>query len=230
MLNGVDEMLIAKLLTGLLLTAAVSGCAASPQKQPVQGEREKTVYVVSHGGWHTGIVIAAQDLGAELAFLKRYFDDAGWYEIGWGDKQFYQAEKVTAGIALRAGLVPTDTVLHVTALPERPDSYFSGNRVIELHLDAAGHERMTAAIAKFFVLDDNGSPLPSGKGLYGQSLFFDATGRFHLFNTCNTWTASMVQQAGLPVSTVMTFRADSVMKQLEPLAVSDTGMKNERSP
>lgn len=219
-------MLIAKIVTGLLLATAITGCAASPQKPPVQGERDKAVYVVSHAGWHTGIVIAAQDLGPDLEFLKRYYDDAGWYEIGWGDKQFYQADEATVGNALRAGLVPTDTVLHVTALTEPPATFFRGNRVIELQLDTADLERMMAAIADYFKYDENNEPVPSGQGLYGQSLFFDATGRFHLFNTCNTWTASMLQQAGMPVNTAMTFRAKSVMKQLEPLAISDTGMTN----
>lgn len=213
---------MSRLLSGWLLTMLVIGCAGSPEQRAAQTTGEKPVYVVSHG-WHTGIVIAGRDRGPELAFLDRHFDKANWYEIGWGDKQFYQAGEVGAGLMLRAGLVPTDTVLHVTALPERPESYFTNNRVIELRIDAAGLERLTTAVAEYFQYDENGDPLTSGEGLYGESLFFDATGRFHAFNTCNTWTARMLKQAGVPIRTFMTLRANSVMDQLEPIAKNDTG-------
>ncbi len=213
---------MSKLLSGCLLTLMVIGCADSPEQQAVQTTRAKTVYVVSHG-WHTGIVIAGRDRGAELAFLDRHFDQTNWFEIGWGDKRFYQAGEFRAGLMLRAGLVPTDTVLHVTALPEQPESYFTSSRVIELRIDTAGLERLISAIAGHFQLDENGNPLTSGEGLYGESLFFDATGRFHAFNTCNTWTARMLKQAGVPIRTFMTLRANSVMSQLESIAENDTG-------
>lgn len=213
-----------KLLTGWLLPVIMFGCATAPDQQPIHATQYSTIYVVSHG-WHTGIVIARHDVGPELEFLDRYFDNAEWYEIGWGDKEFYQAGEVTAGLALRAGLVPTDSVLHVTALPERPDSYFRGSRVIELRIDATGLEHLTAAVAAYFRQDENGDPITGGKGLYGQSLFFDATGRFHAFNTCNTWTARMLDHGGIPIRTFMTVRADSVMGQLESVAVSDTGQR-----
>lgn len=213
-------MPISKLLCGWLLTLMVIGCTGSADRPAAEPAR--TIYVVSHG-WHTGIVIAGQDLGTELAFMDRHFDTANWYEIGWGDKQFYQAGEVTTGLALRAGLLPTEAVLHVTALPERPDAYFTINRVIELRIDTAGLERLTQAIADYFKYQANGKPITSGKGLYGQSLFFDATGRFHALNTCNTWTARMLSLAGVPIRTFMTVRARSVMDQLEPAAVSDTG-------
>ncbi|MDZ7736609.1 MAG: DUF2459 domain-containing protein [Gammaproteobacteria bacterium] len=215
-------MSMLKLLSGWLLTLIVIGCTGSPDQQAAHTAGEKQVYVVSHG-WHTGIVIAGRDLGPELAFLDGHFDTARWYEIGWGDKQFYQAGEVTAALALRAGLLPTEAVLHVTALPERPDAYFTRNRVIELRIDAASLARLTTAVADYFKYDDNGEPITSGKGLYGQSLFFDATGRFHALNTCNTWTARILSLAGVPIRTFMTVRAGSVMEQLEPAAVSDTG-------
>lgn len=220
--DGSGDMSMLKLLSGWLLTLIVIGCTGSPDQQAAHIAGEKQVYVVSHG-WHTGIVIAGRDLGPELAFLDGHFDTPRWYEIGWGDKQFYQAGEVTAALALRAGMVPTDAVLHVTALPARPDSHFTRNRVIGLRVDTAGLARLTTAVADYFKYDENGEPITSGKGLYGQSLFFDATGRFHAFNTCNTWTARMLKQAGVPIRTFMTVRAGSVMAQLAPIAASDTG-------
>ena len=42
-----------------------------------------------------------------------------------------------------------------------------------------------------------------GRGLYGPSLFFRATGTFHLFNLCNHWAAGMLDAAGVPTTPVL---------------------------
>jgi len=207
----------------LLLAAAIIACSGAKPDAP-QHDRNLAVYVVNHG-WHTGIVIARENLGPDLEFLKRHFDDAEWYEIGWGDRAFYRAERPSIMLALRAGVVPTDSVLHVVALPQSPHTHFRRSRVIELAVDAAGHERMAGAIAAYFKYDKDDDIMPAGKGLYGHSLFFEATGHFHALNTCNTWTARMLARAGVPIRTFMTLRAEGVMKQLESIAIEDTGRR-----
>ena len=45
------------------------------------------------------------------------------------------------------------------------------------------------------------SALPAaalGPGLYGDSRFYPAWESFHLFRTCNVWTAQALRAAGLP--------------------------------
>ena len=51
-------------------------------------------------------------------------------------------------------------------------------------------------------------------GLYAFSLFYPATGEFHLFNTCNTWTARGLATAGVDVSASGTQSAENLMRQL----------------
>lgn len=48
-----------------------------------------------------------------------------YLEFGWGDKYFYQAENPTVGLGIKAILWSTKSVVHVVALPLRPDEYFS---------------------------------------------------------------------------------------------------------
>lgn len=203
-----------RLLAGLLFLSAFSACAGPDEKDYSPQGQHTPVYVVSHG-WHTGIVIAAENLGSELAFLDDHFETASWYEIGWGDREFYQAGETTIGLALRAGLWPTDTVLHVTALPESPDTYFSSSRVIEIAVAQTGHERMVRAMSEDFVHNERNEAIVSGDGLYGESLFFEARGRFHAFNTCNTWVARMLDTAGVPIQVFATVTASDVMSQIE---------------
>lgn len=223
--NSPHSSMIGELLAVLILLVGVSGCTGTEaRKAPPDTGNGPNIYVISHG-WHTGIAIPA-DNAMQLGFLAKHFDTpARWYEIGWGDREFYQAEEITPGLTLRAGLWPTDTILHITSLPEPPDTYFTGSRVIGLSIDKAGLQRLTAAMADYFEYDSNSGLQVSGDGLYGDSLFFKATGRFHAFNTCNTWTARMLNRAGVPIRTFMTLHADSVMSQIEPFAVSDSGKR-----
>lgn len=212
-----------RLLTGLVLVSASFACAGPEEKNVLHQEPTLSIYVIRHA-WHTGIAIAGEHLGPELGFLDDHFATANWYEIGWGDRRFYQADETTVGLTLQAAMWPTDSVLHVTALPEKPDTYFSNNRVIEIAVGQSGHERMVSAIAEYFERNQKDDAIVSGDGLYGESLFFEATGNFHVFNNCNTWTARLLKRAGVSVRT-RTMTAGSVMSQLEAVAVSDTGVR-----
>lgn len=216
--EGLRTLTLLQLLTVLLL---VSACAGPEVKKAPRQERQMPVYVVSHG-WHTGIVIAGRNLSSELAFLDSYFDSANWYEFGWGDRKYYQAEEATAGLTLRAGLWPTAAVLHVTALPETPDTYFSRSRTIRLQMTETAHNQMSGAIAQYFMRNEQNKVIMTGEGLYGESLFFNAKGRFHVFNTCNTWVAKMLRKADMPIRVFATVTADSLMSQ-----VSDAASENQ---
>jgi hypothetical protein len=49
--------------------------------------------------------------------------------------------------------------------------------------------------------------------LYGNSRFYPARGRFHIFRNCNTWVAEGLGVAGVPISR-FTITAGSVMAQV----------------
>ena len=52
------------------------------------------------------------------------------------------------------------------------------------------------------------------RGLYPDSLFYNARGAFHLFNTCNTWTARKLKQGGVAISPSGVVTADGLMRRL----------------
>ncbi|MDP6343627.1 MAG: DUF2459 domain-containing protein, partial [Alphaproteobacteria bacterium] len=55
---------------------------------------------------------------------------------------------------------------------------------------------------------------------YPGSRFYEGAGEYHLLNTCNTWTARALRQAGLAVDPGNAVTADDLMAQLRPLAVA----------
>ncbi|MDE1464436.1 DUF2459 domain-containing protein [Spartinivicinus poritis] len=174
---------------------------------------ERSIFLVSHG-WHTGLVIATKNLTKELIFLQDYFNNGLYFEIGWGDKDFYQANQVTSAMTLKAAFWPTNSVLHVVGLATDPTQYFSNSEVIEIKISAVAHQQLNLAIADSFQKDATGAIVPIQEGLYGDSHFFNGTGYFYLTNNCNNWTAKQLITAGVPIST-MTFTATGLIKQVK---------------
>ena len=198
----------------VLVIFVVSGCSHSNQWRylPESPQQEKTIFVVDHG-WHTGIVISGKDIGSELAFLRPYFGRTAFYELGWGDREFYQSNEITSGMTVRAMFWPTPSVMHIVAIPRAPKSYFSGSKTLSIKLSPKGHQLLRESIAASFKRDKQGKVIKTKPGIYGRSFFFEGEGNYYMTNTCNTWTARVLYDAGLPVRPFLTLTAGSVMDQ-----------------
>lgn len=207
-----------KLVLLLLLTGAcLSGCAGFDDWRylPAAKHEERTVHVVSHG-WHTGVVISRRDLGESFGFLDVHLPVQPLYEFGWGEEEFYQAETVTTRLVLKALFLRNPTVMHVAGIPVTPERYFATSEVVRLHLSATGLERLKRSLLASFRMAEN-MPVALKKGIYGESRFFQANGRYSITTTCNTWTASLLADAGVPMDS-LTLRAGSVMSQVRNAA------------
>ncbi len=176
-------------------------------------ETPRTFYVVSHG-WHTGLIVDRRDLIERVPKLKNDFGGVKYLEIGWGDQRFYQAQAVNFGLALRAVLFPTSSVLHIVEVPDTPRRYFSGSEVVEVSVPPTGYEKLLAFIAGSFSRTSSNGVIKLGRGLYGKSRFYRSEGSFHAFNTCNTWIAKAINATGYPISTA-TSTARGLMTQLD---------------
>jgi uncharacterized protein (TIGR02117 family) len=210
-------------LTSLLLSACFSESFAVKPIDETTAIREKEIFVVSHG-WHTGFIIPAQQIQAQLPKLKERFGDTPYIEFGWGDKEFYQAEEATIGLTLSAIMWPTESVIHAVAVPKKASEYFPNSQIIKLCLSSSEYLSLINFIANSFRKNKKDEILPLGIGIYGNSQFYKATGDFSLTNTCNKWTANGLQSTGMDISTTFKLTADSVMaylaehKQNQPIA------------
>jgi uncharacterized protein (TIGR02117 family) len=209
------------LLAGLLLLPIVllSSCSFAPYR--VEGIPASTAggtqkaYLVSHG-WHTGLIVPAAPLREALPALQTRFGDAAYYEIGWGDKGFYQAETVTAGLTLQALFWSPGTVMHVVGLPtDEPASYFQHSEIKTLCLNQQQLTGLATFITNSFARNASGELTALKPGIYGDSQFYAATGRYHLLNTCNSWTAKGLSSAGLGITPAFKLTAGSVMGSVD---------------
>lgn len=195
----------------LLLLIVGAGCSATPvQSEPVDEKPARIVLLVSHG-WHTGIIVRTGDIPEGVWPERAHYPDAAYLEVGWGDREFYPAPDPSVGDALRAALVPSVAVLHVVGLTDHPTRVFSFSEIIALEISEAGFERLIEFIAATHDRAGAERAEPIGPGLYLDSHFYLALGRFHLFNNCNTWVINALRAAGLPLRWAMT--SDDVIEQ-----------------
>ncbi|WP_158260099.1 DUF2459 domain-containing protein [Zobellella endophytica] len=201
----------------LLLSLLGAGCGGGDWRYlPGSPAQERTLYLVNHG-WHTGVVLPAAALEARLAEIGRDFAGARFYEVGWGDQAFYQAEEIGAGLVLRALLWPSASVIHLVALPVPPQHYFWHSEVLAIPVSEYGLAQLMDQVSASF-RRSGGGPVYAGRGLYGNSAFYRAEGRYHLFNTCNTWVARVLAGAGVPVRPALALTAGGLMRQARAAA------------
>ncbi|MEQ8393767.1 DUF2459 domain-containing protein [Thalassobaculum sp.] len=165
-------------------------------------------------GWHVGLAFSAGDLDTAVFPEVADFPDARWIEIGWGDAAFYQDPDPDLNTILEAALVPTPAVLHLVAMPAHPARYLPGAEVLAIPLGAEPFTRLVTRISSSMRREERTRAEAIAPGLYPDSRFYPATGRFHLGRTCNTWVAETLAEAGVPIDPDGVVTADTLMKRL----------------
>lgn len=201
-----------RILLLLLMMAALAwwiGSQLFRPEPPTPTPGPFTIHIVGNG-WHAGLLLPAQAINARLPLLRQRFSGASHYEIGWGDVGFYRAKNVTAGLALEAMFASRGSVMHVVAVTD-VQHFLKGSDSAALCLDEAAYQRMASLVADSFARSASGVPVDAGPGIYGNSQFYIANGSYNALNTCNRWTASVLEAAGITISPRISLTAGSVL-------------------
>ncbi|MEX0921358.1 MAG: DUF2459 domain-containing protein [Rhodovibrionaceae bacterium] len=175
------------------------GCAVSQSAQTADGEEAARHRIwVAVSGWHAEIVLSRSEVAASRLLPEAAdFPQAVTLQFGWGDRRYYTAEDKSLGLALEAALRPSPSVLHVAGFVEPPERRYPPDKLLSLMLTEAEFRRLLRAISGDFLRDGTAPAESFSEGLFANSRFYEARGSFHLFNTCNTWTARKLEVAGL---------------------------------
>jgi uncharacterized protein (TIGR02117 family) len=193
------------------LTSACSGPVAS--LYPPRGDEvARRVWVVRHE-WHTGLVVRRADVPADV-WPERDDFSAAYLEVGWGERDFYQAPRGTLWMGLKAAFWANDSVLHVAAVGSPPAAFFAGNEVAEISLSGRGFHALAAFIADAHARTADGRAILLGPGWYGGSGFYLGRERYVL-TSCNVWTARALRAGGFPITPFWALTAGNVMFQVE---------------
>jgi len=150
--------------------------------------------------WHTAIVFDVNDLDSQTFREFNYFKDYRMTDIGWGDEEFYQYPGFDSGLAFKALFYPTPSTLRVEGLNLSKEEYFNLSEiVIELVITDEQFKKICDYINKTFLEDDAGNTSILSRSGAGKIIFYKANGSYHLFNTCNTWLAKGLKEAGIEI-------------------------------
>ena len=211
-------LLACALVATILLT---TGCLtrAANSRPPSADESATTLWIVDHG-WHTSIVVRRADINRARWPELGDFSAATLVEVAWGDREFYMARSPTSGLAIKAAVATSGSVLHIVGLTAAVTDSFAGSEVVAIRLSRRGLDALADFVQAEYQRDRDGAPLRLGPSLYGSGWFYAGRSRYHLFNTCNTWVARALGAAGLPVESAGVVTASDVMRQVRPLGES----------
>jgi len=132
----------------------------------------------------------------------RSFEPRYRYAVfGWGNRQFYMETetwddlKISNVLFAFAGL--GDTVVHVDLAGDL--NWFSkGSRKIRLSPEQ--FKRLSQYLLSSFKTQSNGALIPIPDRHYRQTdAFYEGTGHYNLFRTCNVWAGGGLAKAGVRV-------------------------------
>jgi len=203
-----------------LMTTACTNNPAKPQNhsnRPISSVVEnKTIFVISNG-FHSSVMLSRADIAPNRIPESQDFPLAHYLEFGWGDAEYYPAKNVTLGITLRAALLPTAAVLHVAPSSLVPSRRYPEAEIVPLSLGEVGMQGLVNFIDGSFQRAGRRRANAVQPGLYADSLFYAAEGQFHLANTCHTWTARALTNAGFTLKEGNAADAESLMSQVRRL-------------
>jgi len=189
----------------------------------VSAEYSKDISVVNYG-WHAGIVFKVKDINNSIWEIEPMFKKFKYIEVGWGDEEFYKSSDPSIWMILKAGLVPTSSVVHLRAISQNELNRFSEDKVANLTISEKGFRQLSLFIQNSFAKEDD-KFIPLSKGLYPNSIFYLSSKKYHIFNTCNVWTAEALRSAEVDVTPFVSITTDNLFSQL--LDKEDEEQKNE---
>ena len=206
-----------RMLVFLWLTAgSLSGCVWLPQPPEVPMVGNAVIYVIGRG-WHTDIGLPVDEVHGPLADLERDFPGVRFMVFGFGERDYLMTHGNGSGEMLTA-LFPSKSAILMTALRAPPTEAFSDEQVVTLRLTQGGVDALAELIWQALEKMPDGAAQRLADGPYPGSAFYASGETYDAFHTCNTWTALLLRDAGLPVDPSGVLFVGQVMRQVGAIA------------
>ena len=175
-----------------------------PKNPSYKKSQQGIKILVMSNGVHADFVLPAHAAGKNWwATLSASDFDAPqekmpFLAFGWGDRGFYLDTptwaELTLETAANAVLVPSPTVVHVTAYQELPTNKFCET----LYLQEEQYLQLCEFIESAFAWTNEREVIfMPGVGYTPMDNFYEAVGSYHCFNTCNAWINRGLSEIGI---------------------------------
>ena len=184
------------LLAVLLLYVSIAlFCSYIPYHSSPSPCKQKHLVYLSTNGVHLDIVMSSRDT-PHLNHLLQTDPSVSYMAYGWGDKDFYlnvkDWEDLSLPIAWGAISGQHQSLLHITSYKQKKKDW------IVVDLCAYQLHEIEEQIVNSFSLEDGKFTRYDGYG--NRDHFYAAKGKYHCFNTCNSWANRLFKKAALKAS------------------------------
>ncbi len=206
----------------LVCVGMAGGCTApAPPPGAVVPTGNASIIVVA-SGWHSDIGLPTDELGAPLADLERDFPGARFLVFGFGERAYLMARDGGSS-EMPGALLPSKSAIRMTALRAPPAAVFGAKNTVTLHLSRQGVDRIAALIWQGMQKQPDGTARRLAGGPDDASVLYAATETYSGLHTCNSWTARLLHEAGLPVDPNGVLFTGQVMDQVRQIAALQAG-------
>ncbi|GAA4271339.1 TIGR02117 family protein [Aquimarina gracilis] len=158
--------------------------------------RKNSSVYLSSNGVHLEIIIPKEELDPSILEGLKFQDTEQFFSFGWGDRMFYVETPTWGDLTFvngfRALFVNTSTLLHVTRYSVAQKDW------VEIKINADQLQKINTYINNAFRLDANDHKiLLPGLGYYKNDDFYEATGNYNCFRTCNSWVNTGLKQSDI---------------------------------
>lgn len=183
--------LVAFLVVYAIIVSITSVISVNDNQQI--GSETYPVYLLTNGV-HTDLVLPLKnelkDWSSQISYLNTKAQDTTRQNIafGWGDKGFYLDTPTWADLkastALKAVSGLSASAMHVTFYGNLPEN----ESCKKVFISKEQYLKLVAYIEDSFTLTSDKQTQQIGTHSYGKhDAFYEATGSYTLFYTCNTW-------------------------------------------
>ena len=163
----------------------------------------------TNNGLHTHLLFSAQEVRAYVPTLQAYFPDATWIQIGWGDYQYYGNPEQTKWMGVKALFTPTAAIMGILGVNAIPEDIPKKRKLYKIPLDT-GHWNAVLVFVCGHLKLDNANQITEVRVKGNGEVFFEAHGTYTIFNSCNHWTARVLETAGLAMKPRRSFSPNYV--------------------
>jgi len=159
---------------------------------------DKEIYITTNGV-HLDIILPVENVEPEFLSKLEILPGTKYVSFGWGDKEFYintpEWKDLTFKTAFKALFLKSETAMHITCYSTSYSSW-RNIKICSSQLDL-----LNKTIENSFSKNENGSfKKLAVPGYYESDFFYDATGYFSLFKTCNVWVNNALKEARIQTS------------------------------
>jgi len=200
-------------LFNLLLLLMVAVTCAGQESGSVPDCDTTSIYIVRLD-WHAEIAFPRDDIPKAVWPEISAFPRAEYIQIGWGDSAYFQTRDPGFLLTLKAGMLPTPSVLHVTGFSGSLTVLFHQSRLVRLPVNDRQLQILAKYIRDAYARNPEGQIIMAGDGLFRNSHFYKGAESYIALRNCNTWVAYALKKAGFTINPRCTLTVGTLMGQV----------------